>query len=307
MPRGKRSQNKTGAGTFAHVIRAYLNSPKFDALAKSTRENYALPLKLAESTLGAIEVHVIRPALIQGFLDGYEGRPAAQKCAQTSLKALEKWAIVRDLLPQHITTGTQAPGSTGGHLPWTDVQVELAEQHARAHLARIITLAANTGQRGSDLVKMRWSDLEEYEGRLGINVTQIKTAKVLWVPFTAQLAAAVATWERRPGYLALKEDGMPWERTHLSDQWLRERNTRPALSPLKEAGCVLHGLRGTACVRLLRAGAHTRQIADMVGMSEMMVKRYTRFSEQRKNALAAVHYLDRTKPDSGTLKARTKP
>ena len=25
----------------------------------------------------------------------------------------------------------------------------------------IITLAANTGQRGSDLVKMRWSDIEE--------------------------------------------------------------------------------------------------------------------------------------------------
>jgi hypothetical protein len=32
----------------------------------------------------------------------------------------------------------------------------------------------------------------------------------------------------------------------------------------------------------------------MVGMSEQMVKRYCRFSEQRKNALAAVHYLDRT-------------
>ena len=82
-----------------------------------------------------------------------------------------------------------------------------------------------------------------------------------------------------------------------ADQWLIERNIRPALAPLKEAGIVLHGLRGFAVVRLRRAGANTGQISDMVGMSEQMVKRYSRFSRQRENALAAVHYLDRTKPE----------
>jgi hypothetical protein len=36
----------------------------------------------------------------------------------------------------------------------------------------------------------------------------------------------------------------------------------------------------------------------MVGMSENMVNRYCRYSVQRENALAAVHYLDaRTKPE----------
>src|SRR5215471_4826430 len=160
-------------------------------------------------------------------------------------------------------------------------------------MARVITLASNTGQRDSVLVKMRWSDIEEYEGRPGINVTQKKTGLVIWIPFTQQLIRAISTWERRPGFIALKEDGKPFTRSQLSDQWLRERDTRPALAPLKEAGLVLHGLRGTACVRLLRAGANTRQIADMVGMSEGMVKRYCRVSVQRANALAAVHFLDR--------------
>jgi hypothetical protein len=105
----------------------------------------------------------------------------------------------------------------------------------------------------------------------------------------------VATWERRPGFILLKEGGHPFTRQQLSDQWLRERDTRPALAPLK--GVVLHGLLGFAVVRLRRAGAHTGQIADMVGMSEQMVKRYSRFSRQRENALAAVYYLDRTKPE----------
>jgi integrase len=158
-------------------------------------------------------------------------------------------------------------------------------------------LAANTGQRGSDLVKMRWSDIEEVNGRPGINVTQQKTGLVIWVPLTQELMTAVAKWERRPGFILLKEDGHPFTRQQLSDQWLRERDTRLALLPLCTSGIVPHGLRGFAVVRLRRAGANTGQIADMVGMSEVMVKRYSRFSVQRENALAAVHYLDRTKPE----------
>jgi integrase len=283
-------------GNFAAVIRAYRASAKYEKLAKSTKSSYGKPLSVAErpDTLGGLSVYEVRPALVQAFLDGFADRPAAQRSAQTALKALERWAIVRDLLPHPITTGTEAPGSDGGHVPWTDEQVAFAERFARPHLARVITLAANTGQRGSDLVRMRWSDVETIEGRPGINVTQKKTGLVLWVPFPRELMLAVAKWERRPGYILLKEDGHPFTREQLSDQWLRERDTKPALRPLSEAGLVLHGLRGTAVLRLRRAGVSIPLICDSVGMSPVMVARYCRFSEQRKNAMAAVYQLDRT-------------
>jgi hypothetical protein len=101
----------------------------------STRVSYGHLLSLAErpDTLGSIPVDVIRPALVQAFLDGLADRPAQQKCAQTALRAVEKWALVRDLLPFPITVGTQAPGGTGGHVPWTEEQVALAEKR---HLAK---------------------------------------------------------------------------------------------------------------------------------------------------------------------------
>ena len=60
---------------------------------------------------------------------------------------------------------------------------------------------------------------------------------------------------------------------------------------------MLHGLRGHACVRLLRHGANTRQISDWVGMSEGMVKNYTKFSDQKDNAIAAVFLLDGTQAE----------
>lgn len=295
MPPGKRRGRRITGEVFAAVIRAFLASPKFQGLAPSTQVNYRHLLTLAEEPdgLGTIPVEEMRPALVQAFLDGLADKPATQQCAQTALKSLERWAIVRDLLPRPITLGTEAPGSDGGNTPWTDDQVAFAEAHAPAALARVITLAANTGQRGSDLVKMRWTDLEEIDGRPGINVHQKKTGLEIWVPFTQALIAAIAKWERRPGFILLKKDGLPWSRHELSNQWLRARD-KPALAPLKEAGLVMHGLRGTAVVRLRRAGATTSQICDMVGMSPMMVKRYCRYSDQRENALAAVHILDRT-------------
>jgi integrase len=296
MPHDRRSKATIKGGTFAAVIRAYLTSPKFDSLSQSTRAGYRYLLGLAEQpeTLGAYHVDVIRPSLVQAFLDGLADRPALQKNAKVALKALERWATVRDLLPWPITTGTEAPGGDGGYEPWTDEQVLRAERYAMPHLARVITLGSNTGQRGSDLVKMRWSDIEEYQGHPGINVVQKKTGLPIWIPFTPELTRAIATWERRPTFLLLKEGGLPFTRHQLSDQWTYERDMNPALAPLKAAGCVIHGLRATAVVRLRRAGASALQISDMVGMSEQMVNRYCRKSVQRENAIAAVHYLGRT-------------
>ena len=118
--------------------------------------------------------------------------------------------MVRDLLPHPITTRDRgARRGEAGTSPGPTEQVGLAERHGppspRPASSR---LASNTGQRGSDIVTMRWSDIEHYEGRAGINVTQMKTGLVIWVPFTRELEAGHAHWERRPTYLTLKESGM---------------------------------------------------------------------------------------------------
>jgi integrase len=289
---------------FAAVIRAFMASPKFLGYSPSTREVWGRELRLAEhpNALGALSVNVIRPALVQAFMDGMSGLPGKQAAALAALRQLEKWAIVRDLLPYPITTGVEHEHSHDGHKPWSDEQVALAEAHARPELARVVTLGANTGQRGSDLVKMRWTDIETYNGRDGINVTQLKTGKQIWVPVTHELAAAMDQWERQPGPILRRPTGIAWTRKALTWAWICERDSNPALAPL--AGLVLHGLRATACVRLLRAGANTRQIADMVGMSEPIVGRYCRFSVQKENASAAVLHLDRTYRERETLKPK---
>jgi integrase len=296
MRHDRRRAGRITQGTFASVIRAYQKSPTYAALASATRRIYGMGLRHAENpdTLGGLSVEVIRPSLVQAFLDGLAHTPGAQKTAKTALKAVEKWALVRDLLPYPIMTGTSVVKSDGGFEPWTDEQVALAEKHARPDLSRVITLAVHTGQRGSDIVRMRWSDLRVEQGRLGISVTQKKTGVQLWVPLTQELQAAMETWERRPTFIVLKPDGTPYSREMLSWHWYKERATNDRLKALEDARLVLHGLRATAVVRLRKAGARTLQIADMIGMSEPMVARYSRLADKVDRALAAVHFLDRT-------------
>lgn len=287
--------NSSKHDSFSSLVCAYKASPKFSGYADETRALWGRELEFAGHVmaLGAVSLDDLRPSIVQAYFDGLAGRPGKQAAALAALRQLEKWAIVRDLLPQAITTGVEIEHSDGGHTPWTDAQVEIGEQKARKGFDRVILLAANTGQRGSDLVRLGWTDIETFDGRDGFNVTQVKTGKQIWLPITAPLAEAMRGWERAPGPFLRMPDGRPWPRKSMTKAWTYERDHNPDLEELSRAGLVLHGLRGTACVRLRRAGATIPQIADMVGMSEEMVARYCRFSIQKENAIAAVHHLER--------------
>lgn len=290
---------KIPEAAFASVIRAYMASPKYQGLAASTKVGYFTYLRLAElpEALGALSVNVIHPADVQMFLDRLADRPGAQDRAKVSLKAVEKWAIVRRLLPWQITIGTVIVPSDGGHTPWNETQIACAIQHARSDIARAVTLAYATGQRGSDIIRMTWGDIEAVDGRSGINVVQKKTGLKIWVPMTQELMTTLATWERGPYPLLLRGNGKPWDsRLQLSESWNRHRDSNPELKPC--AGLVMHGLRAAAVVRLRRSGAPATMISDMIGMSVPMVERYSRYANQRASATAAVHFLDRGRTEN---------
>lgn len=287
--------------SFAALCRAFKDSAKFKGFAPATQQVWGRELEYAcrPGMLGARTLDEIRPALVQGYLDGWADKPGKQTAALAAFRAVEKWAFQRDLLQRWISKGVEIQKSDGGHTPWTDEEVALGEAKARPDLARAITLGANTGQRASDLIRMGPTDVVTFGGRDGIRVVQQKTGREVWVPIMPPLAAAMEAWPRQPGPFLRRPDGRPWERHELSNAWMYERNHNRAIEELKRAGLVLHGLRGHKCVSLSRAGLTDHQIGDLVGMSPGMVARYTRFSSQQKNAIAAVIQLEQGRNESG--------
>ena len=303
MPRAKplqRSGPYISENSFGALVRLFMSpaNPKWSGYTMATQTGWGSQLRFMSrpDTLGALSLDEIRPSLVQAYFDGISDRPGKAQQSLAALRQLEKWAIVRELLPRQITLGIEITRSTGGHIPWTDEQVAIAEANARPDMARAVTLAANTGQRGSDLVRMCWTDVEVYSGVRGINVVQMKTGRRVFVPILPALDAAMQTWQREPGPFLRRPDGRPWTRKDLTATWSWECGRNPALAEHRATPLVLHGLRGYACVRLRRAGASENQIASMVGMSVPMVGKYCRFSDQRENAIAAVHLLSGHKP-----------
>lgn len=240
--------------------------------------------------MGAYPVEVIRPSIVQAFLDAFAETPGAQKTARTALQALSKWATVRDLLPQGITHGVEIIKRDGGHMPWPEEKIAIALEHARAPFDKIIPLALGSGQRGSDVVDMRWSDLDDDNGQPIIRVTQQKTKLELWVPLMFEIKDAIRSWPRAPGFIIRKASGEQYTRPQISWAWWYERQTNKKLKGFDDY--TLHGLRSTACVRLRKTGLTALQIANMIGMSEPMVARYTRLADQREMALAAARQTE---------------
>ena len=84
---------------------------------------------------------------------------------------------------------------------------------------------------------------------------QVKTGVRPSVPILPELAAEIATWEKRPGRYVPTETGKPFTRKRFVEVFREATGAIPVLT--------LHGLRATAAIRLKRAGLITGVISDI--------------------------------------------
>jgi integrase len=280
---------------FYELIGDFSRSDKVDGFALATRKWMLHVLRYAEDVLGHVPTAQVDSAYVQAFLDGLSDRKGIQEQARKALRMLEKWALVRRRLAHPITLGTEIVGSDGAREPWTESEIALAVERCSEPMARVIQLAANTGQRLGDLVRMRWSDLHVERGRLGINVVQGKTKRALWCPIIHEFEPILMAWPRTALTILHKPTGAPWSRQDLSTAWGRQRKKNASMAPLLERGLSLHGLRASAVIRLRRDGLSNAMIGAIVGMSEPIVNLYCRRADQIYDAIRAMEIRESAK------------
>ena len=115
---------------------------------------------------------------------------------------------------------------------------------ARPDPARVVTLAVHTGQRGSDLVRMRWTDIEARDDgdgiRRGINVTQRKTGKSYGYHLRRNSRALFRHGKRGRARLWLSRTAGLSYVQQLSCHWWAELRNNAKLKSLEEAaGCCM--------------------------------------------------------------------
>lgn len=270
--------------TVAAVIDQFLTSSAFKGVSAGTQDQYQRALRYIRTAWGELPAAGVRPVHAHALMDDLSETPGKANNVLSALRALSTWAIGRDLIATEWTKGVKANRPTQGHKPWTDEQIAAAHEHLTGMVRRGVMLALYTGQRGSDVVRMGWTDIDE-DG--GVRVIQQKTKIELWCPILPELAAEMRTWEKRPGPFMVHERGA-FTRKIFDKHFARQRDKVPALK-----GVTLHGLRATAVVRLRMAGVSHQEIQALVGMSMAMVIRYSRYADRKASSQAAVVRLDR--------------
>jgi integrase len=269
----------TDGDTVGALIDAYKLSPKYLDLASGSKQQYDQALKTARNAWGSLPAKGLRPVHVQAVMDGLSGTPGKANTFLGGLRALNSWAIARGLIDQSITQGVQPYEKTGGHKPWTPTQIKAAKEKLTGMIRRGVMLYLYTGQRGSDVVTLGPTMVDEG----GFSLVQKKTGREVWCPILPELAAEMAKWEKVPGPYLRQPSGVPYSRTRFSLHFDEAREKIPELRDV-----TLHGLRATAVVNLRRSGLSTAQISDCIGMSIAMIDRYCRFADKKANGKAAL-------------------
>ena len=201
---------------------------------------------------GSLLAKGLRPAHVQRAMEQLADKPGAANGFLAAMQALSKWGRAKGLLDYPLTDGVEAYRIEGGHRPWSDEQIACAHEHLTGDVRKGVMLMLYTGQRGSDMVRLGPTMIDEGGFDLGWRGQQ-KTGTRPWCPIFPELAKEMETWDKRPG---------PFVRNKQGGKCTRERFTKlykeAKVELAKKGITTLEGTTFTACAPPHASGSNAR-------------------------------------------------
>lgn len=300
---GRDDPSKRYAGMFQQLINDYQRSPSFTDLAASTREGYARRIRKIETEYGDMPISAIDSPAFRGDILDWRDRLAKTGAREADytfsvLARILSWAHDRRKIssnpaerPGRLSRGSRA------HIVWTDAETEALIAAARPHVALPFRIALDTGQREGDILRLTWG---AYDGH-SLMVRQSKTSAHLAIPVTAELRAVLDAEKMRRGAaltICTTSRGQPWTLDGYKTSFAKAR----AAAGIK--GRTFHDTRGTAVLRLARAGCSIPEIYSITGhdpksAEAILAKHY--LSRDSALAISAVEKLEKHKARTQTV------
>ena len=227
-----------------------------DDLSDGTLDHIRRAMKLAREMWGDLSAEGLAPGACASG-DGQARRATGQgKQFPGGMRAFSTWARARDHIEASLSRRHQALQRDRRHQPWAPEQINAGLTKLTGVIRKGFVLYRYTGMRGSDVVRLGPTMIDDGGFDLGWR-GQVKTGVRPWCPILPELAAEMATWEKRPGPFLLQEggraNGKPYTRKLFWTHFKEQADKIPEL-----AGVTLHGLRATAVIELRRAGLSDR-------------------------------------------------
>ena len=220
---------------------------------------------------------------IYALMDTMSATPVVANYMLTMLRTLIEYGVPRGYVDSNPAVGIKRiKVEDFGHSPWPEDGYAYVLKHAPTHLPRMAILGRATGQRVSDLVKMKPAHLAD-DG-VALRIGKLKDRPHL-VPLTkSQMEENSIVGGSRSGIRYLDYENRQRIYHKLFESAL-ERMARCDADPRPQMS--IHGLRATAILDRRSAGTEDGAIADEIGMSVHMVSRYLRFADRTASARAS--------------------
>jgi integrase len=241
----------------------------------------------------------LRPIIVK-WRDRYAATPRAADMAIQVLSRLLSFGVAEGLLLHNICKGAidGIYHADRSGLIWTDVELTELEKHASAEIMQAARLAALTGLRQADLLRLSWSHVKA--NSIEIATGKSKRRKTTLIPVYGELRAHLDGLKKRATTILVNTDGRPW-RTGFGSSWAKACD-KAGIEALH-----FHDLRGTAATRFYRGGLSIREIAEVMTWSEDYVEGLiNRYVKKDELLLDRIRRLDENAASTSVAKPTAK-
>jgi integrase len=287
-------------GTLGNVIERFLGSEQFRDRAENTKRQDRRILDELRRGYGAGMLHHLRADHVKQIRNDFSDRFTKSIADAAIAKLSVLWVFADEVLNikqlgANPTVGIGRLHKTRKkHEPWPADVIAAFCKAASAALKLAVVLLLYTGQRRSDVVKMRWS---QFDGEM-IEVVQQKTGEFVAIPCHQRLKEILVALPRKSDFILAGERTLQYKPDSLT------RLVAEQLHDLGIHGYSVHGLRSNAAQALAEVGCSVSEIMAITGhTSSAMALHYARRAERKKLARNAI---DRWEAADQVSNLRTK-
>src|SRR5262245_15491847 len=277
------------ATRFRSLVVQYRASTDYAKLADSTKRNWAPWLDRIAEHFGDLSVaqfdraEKIRPVIRQ-WRNRWADTPRAADYGMQVLSRVLSFAVD----PLGKLAGNPCEGikllysGNRSEIIWTEADITQLKKTCSPEIAHAVDLAAHTGLRLGDLLRLSWSHVGE--DTIIIATGKSKHRREAIIPLYDALKGVLASIPKRATTILTSSRCRPWTEDGFGSSF----NKAKIDAGLAESDLHFHDLRGTAATRFYIAGLPERVIAGIMAWEEEHVAKIIRRYVDRTAATKAI-------------------
>ena len=271
------SRRTPDTGRFKSLVVLYRASSDYKRLADSTRANWSRWLDRIADYFGELRIaqfdrpEKIRP-IIRRWRNEWADKPRTADYGMQVLSRVLSHAVdpLGKIASNPCEGIKQLYSGDRSEIIWTEADITALKKTCSPEIARAVDLAAHTGLRLSDLLRLSWSHVGD--DAIILSTGKSRGRREAIIPLYDDLRKLLKRIPKHSTTILTNSRRRPW----TADGFGSSFNTAKKEAGIADKDLHFHDLRGSAATKFYIAGLSIRVIAEILAWSEDQVERIIR-------------------------------